>query len=530
MNRTLKYIGFLLGLLAIVAINACKDDIDPVIDELEFSRLFSPLNLEAKISNQTTVSINWDFNKGADSYVVEISDDSLQFSSIINTASVTYDELPYVYELPAGNSQYSVRVKAESSTVSESKWATLAFKSLPENLFDKYTSMLTGLGELTVNWKPGKAVTSLLFISETDEISVDISAEELAAGEKIVTDLPNADYEIRILNGSKSRGTQDFLVEGDVLLHSGEDLAAAIASAPAGDVILLEAEGMFGFAGDLTIEQGIKIRGLDGELPVVYATSGDRMFYIGSGISSTEAIVFENLYMSGYVNNNESEGQIRGVFDMESEACNIGAVKFIGCKLYNMGRQVMRLRGGSDQTIGEFVMDNCIVYDLGRSSGSYGVFCATETNTNARVVRISNSTIDNLVCHFIRYDDAVDCESILVENCTFNKTPFSSGRYLMDVRNAVITGGVEVSGCIFGNTSYGDDPSIVGIRTAEGVTLTITNSYATTDFVNTDYSIVNLLSPLGVSSTGLWEDPDNGDFSFSGAVVEAGDPRWITDL
>ncbi|MCU4177266.1 DUF5123 domain-containing protein [Carboxylicivirga sp. N1Y90] len=526
MNKIFKYIGFLAGIVALFALNACEDNISPVVEELKFDRVFTPLDLEAKISNQTTVSISWGFNKGIDSYVVEISDDSLKFDNIIHTASVAPDEIPYIYDLPAGDSQYSARVKGVSSVASDSKWNNLAFKSLPENLFNRHDIIMTGLNEITLSWLGGKAVTSVLFVSATDETSFDISDEELEAGVKYFSDLPNDVYEIRLMNGDKVRGFQDYTMEGDVLIDSGADLAAAIAAASSGDVIMLEAGGRYGFIGDMTIDKSLKIKGLDGELPAVYTTSGDRMFYIGSSLTPSDSLVFEKLHMSGYVNFDENSSKIRGVFDMESEACNIGAVKFLSCELNNMGRQIMRLRGGSDQTVDQFIIDDCIIHDLGSSSGSYGVFCATETNTNARIVKISNTTLDQFVCHFIRYDDATACESIIVENCTFNKVPFKSGRYLMDVRNAVISDGVYVNNCIFGTTSYGDDPSISGIRAADGTTVAINNTYATTDFVNSGYSIVEMCMPLGVSSTSLWTDPDNGDFTFFGDAVEAGDPRW----
>ncbi|WP_297094468.1 DUF5123 domain-containing protein [uncultured Draconibacterium sp.] len=526
MKKIFRNIGILLGIVALFAINACEDDITPVIEELEFDRVFTPLELEAKISNQTVVSLSWGFNKKVQSYELEISDDSLSFANIIHTATVGPDELPYVYELPAGNSQYSARVKGMNDSIADSKWAELAFKSLPENIFNRYDVAMTGLNSIDVSWTPGKAVTSLSFVSTEGEITAEITAEEQAAGMKSITDLPNGEYVITILNGNKGRGVQDYVMEGDVFVDAGEDLAAAISGAESGDVLILAAGAEFGFEGDMMLERAIKIKGLDGELPVIYATDGDRMFYIGASILPTEEIVFENLFMSGYTNMDASQGQIRGVFDMESEACNIGAVKFIGCKMFYMGRQIMRLRGGSDQTIGEFLVDDCIIHNLGKSSGSYGVFCATEGNTNATVVKITNSTIDSLKCHFIRYDEPVSCESIIVENCTFNKTPFSSGRYLMDIRDAVITSGVEVTNCIFGTTSYGDEPSITGIRAPEDVMVTITNSYATTDFVNSDYSIVDQLTSLGVTYDGLWEDPDNGDFSFAFDAVDAGDPRW----
>jgi hypothetical protein len=525
MNRTLKYIGILLGFVTLFATNACKDDISPVIEELQFDRIFTPLGLEAKISNQTIVSLSWGFNKGIDAYVLEISDDSLQFGNIIHTATVAPDELPYVYELPAGNSTYSARVKGTGSDAAESKWATLAFRSFPENLFNNYEVNMTGLGTVTVNWTPQKAVTSMVFVAETGETAFDISDEEMAAGVKNFSNLPNAAYEIRLMNETKVRGTQKYVLEGDVLIDAGGDLAWAILSAAPGDVIMLAAGGRFGFEGNMVLDKSVKIKGMDGQMPFVYATSGVKMFEIGSNLTPADSLVFQNLYLSGYVDQNVND-QLRGVFDAENDPCNIGSVKFIGCKLYNFGRQIVRLRGGADQTIGEFVVDDCIVHDLGRNSGSYGIFCATETNTNAGIVRISNSTIDSLQCHFIRYDDAIACESIIIENCTIDKTPFGSGRYLMDVRNAVISVGIEVKNCIFGSTSYQSEPEIAGIRTADGVALTITNSYVTTDFINTTYSIVDLCIPLGLSSTSFWNDPDRGDYSYSLEGVEAGDPRW----
>ncbi|MCU4164772.1 DUF5123 domain-containing protein [Carboxylicivirga caseinilyticus] len=527
MNKAFKYIG-LMGIAALFALNACDDNIDPVIEELEYERIFTPLDLEARISNQTTVSLSWIDNKGVDSYVLEISDDSLEYSNIIHTAEILPEEIPYVYDLPAGDSQYSARVKGISSTNTDSKWATLAFKSLPENLFNNYDIVMTGLGELTISWTPGKAVTSLVFYTRAgvEVFSEDITAEEIAAGSKSLTDVANGDYTIQLMNGVKTRGFQDYVLEGTVLIDSGADLTAAITAASPGDVIMLQAGGQYGFIGDFTIDKSIKIKGLDGDLPVLYLTSGDRMFYVGSSLTPSDSLVFEKLHMNGYVDYIDGGSQIRGVFDMESEACNIGAVKFLSCELRNMGRQVMRLRGGSDQYVGEFVIDDCIINDLGRSSGSYGVFCATETNTNAGVVKITNSTLSNFVCHFIRYDDATLGKSIIVEDCTFNKVPFASGRYLMDVRNAVLSEGIEVTNCIFGNTSYGDEPSISGIRAADGVTVSVSNSFATTDFVNSGYSIVEMCSSTGGTSTELWVNPDNEDFSFITEGIEAGDPRW----
>ncbi|MCW3785591.1 DUF5123 domain-containing protein [Plebeiibacterium sediminum] len=529
MIKSYKYIWILLGFVSSLTFSACDDDIDPVVEELPITRVFAPSGIEADITDQTTVTITWNSNKNIDSYQLEISQDNLEFTNIIESVTLEKGVTSYTYDLPAGDTQYSARIMGLSETLNDSKWVTVSFESLPENLFYNYDLVMNGLGDITLSWTPGKQVTSMVFVDSEGQTAYDlaITPEELAAGVKNFPGLANDLYTINLMNGSAVRGTQKYVLEGDILLEAGGDLAAAISAAASGNVIVLQGGESYGFVGDLTIDKSLKIKGIDGgEMPVMYTTSGDRMFFIGSTPTVTDSLVFENLYMSGYVNYTAGS-QIRGVFDMESEACNIGAVKFLGCKIYDMGRQIMRLRGGSDQTIGEFVIDDCIIHNLGSSSSSYGVLCATETNTNVTNIKVTNSTIDSLKCHFIRYDDATACENIVVENCTFNKVPYSSGRYLMDIRNVAVTDGVQITNCIFGTSTYGDTPSISGVYyNADITTLTVSDSYATTDFVNTGYSIVELCTSLGVASTDIFTDPDNGDFTLTDGSLDAGDPRW----
>lgn len=521
----------IMGFLSLLAINACKDDISPIYEELDYDRVFSPLEFEARIADQVFVELSWKIDENVESYELEISFDSLEFSNVIHTASVTVEQLPYVYELPAGDARFSARVKAISTDDKEnSVWNQITFKSLPENLFEGYHWTMDALNAVTINWVPGKAVTAVVFDDGSDNPSTfDVTTEEAAAGSKSFTSIPNAAYQVKLLYETSVRGKRNYAMEGTVLLPSGGDLAAAIAAASAGDVIVLEEDGRYGFVGDLTIDNSLKIKGLDGrELPVLYLTSGDRMFYIGSSLTQADSLVFENLYMSGLVNFDAVVGtQHRGVFDMESEACNIGSLKFIGCKLYDMGRQIVRLRGGSDQTIGLLLIDDCIIHNLGKSSASYGVLSADQTNTNVTVIKIANSTVDSVRSHVLRYDDATACESITLENCTFNNAPYSATRYFSDTRNTVISDGFYVNNCIFGSTSYDDAPSVVGIRVADGVSLMITNSYYTSDFILSDYlDMLDQMTSLDITSDVFWTNPNTMDYSFKSDGLEAGDPRW----
>ena len=77
MKNRLKNIGFILGVLSLIFVG-CKDNIDPQVEKLDFSRVFTPLNLKVTIRNQTTAEITWDTKADAASYVIEISQDSLE--------------------------------------------------------------------------------------------------------------------------------------------------------------------------------------------------------------------------------------------------------------------------------------------------------------------------------------------------------------------------------------------------------------------------------------------------------------------
>nr|WP_321452510.1 DUF5123 domain-containing protein [uncultured Carboxylicivirga sp.] len=526
----INFLNKALLLMMIAALFACEDDIPSLVTEIDYDRVFSPSGIEARVTNDVDVRLTWNEQKDIKSYTVEFYTDSVEYlpENLFTTVEgITPDQLPFEFEGLPADTIVSARIKGISSIgVEDSKWSGIAFQTYPENLFKDYDVWLTAIGEVTVSWTPGRTVTSLLFISESGETTYEITPEEMEAGSKTITDVPNDDYTINLMNGKNVRGFQDYIVEGDVVIASGEDLTNAITAANPGDVILLEAGGMFGFEGDFTIDKSIKIKGLDGALPVLYVTSGDRMFYIGSNLTPSDYLVFENLLMSGYVNYDSNGSNMRGVFDMEGESCNIDYVKFLGCEIRDMGRHLMRLRGGADQTIGELIVDDCIVSDMGASSGSYGLLSATATNTNVVKVKVTNSTIYSFKCHFMRYDKPSNCESIEVRNCTFDTAP-GKGRYIMDLRSATITSGVTVSNCIFGNTTYGDTPSVDGIRVADGVNLTIFGTYGTTDFiVKENYAFEENLTRLEESSTSLWADPANGDFSFIGTPVEAGDPRW----
>src|SRR6187549_3933738 len=132
--RTKNIFIILLGLLS-CAFVGCEDKIDPLITELNLERVLSPVGLKAIVRNKTAIELTWDLREDADHYVVEFSEDSLEFNTIIFSDEVTGDELPYQHNF-AGETRYSARVKAISSEgIEDSKWSTVTIATAQENIF-----------------------------------------------------------------------------------------------------------------------------------------------------------------------------------------------------------------------------------------------------------------------------------------------------------------------------------------------------------------------------------------------------------
>src|SRR5450759_4529320 len=164
MKKIFSNTGLILGLLILLTFNSCKKTIDPVVSDLTFTSAFTPVDFSAQISNITTVTLSWVTVKNVDHYVVEIYQDTdFTTENLVYTSNVDGAETYFVYAQPAGDTQFSARLNAISSleVVAESKWISVVFKSLPENLFLGYISELSGIGTCTVRWKPGSTATSL---------------------------------------------------------------------------------------------------------------------------------------------------------------------------------------------------------------------------------------------------------------------------------------------------------------------------------------------------------------------------------
>jgi hypothetical protein len=534
MKKIVINTGLILGLFAALSLNACKEEIDPIVEQLEFDRAFTPTGLTAQISNITKVTLDWVAAKDIDHYVVEIyQGNDFAPASLIHTADVSGDIVTYSYVLPAGDTQFSARVKAVSalSGVTESKWIMAGFKSAPENLFTGYASEMTGIGSCTVRWLPGAVATGLLFVNGGTQTPYTLSAGEIAAGEKLLTGVPNGIYEIRLMNTTFVRGKTNIILEGDVLLPDGGDLTTALDAMTPGQVLILTNGSKYGLTEVDTVTASIKVRGLyPDNLPTIYLITGggNHMFDIGTGMTASDSLVFENVDITSYY---DDGGLIRhrGIIDQEGDAFTIGAIKFKNCILRNSGRSAIRLRGNAaGQVINNVEFNNCIIYDFAFDS-HYGVLNGAATG-NFINIKFINTTVYNIRGGIINYGSGAGVLSVIVDNCTFDRTSMdaASGRYFIDFGTGSnpSTGTLTISDCIFGQSGAMAN----GVRPGT-MSLTISGSYNTSDFNDgTAFPIKGSLTAYAGASAALWADPLNGIFTYLDAnfagIETAGAPRW----
>lgn len=533
MNKIIIKTGLFAGLITMILVTACKEQIDPVVENLDFSRAFSPVGIEAIISKTTTVTITWTSVKNADHYILEIYDGATASGTLVHSAEVSPTEqsqVSYTYVLPAGDTQFSARIKAVSTIqgVDESKWSVIAFRTDPENLFQGYDTYMSAMNGCIVQWKPGAAATSLLLVNGGTELPFTLSAEDLGLGGRQLTGLPNGVYEVRLMNGNFIRGRTHVVIEGDVLVEPGGDLKAALDALPAGGVVLLVNGTSYPLSEVDTVRTSTKIRGiLPGDLPKIYLVTdgGNHMFDIGTAMTASDSLVFENVDISCAYD----DGAIkhRGVIDQEGDAFTIGAIKFRNCIIRNSGRSAIRLRGNAaGQVINNVEFLNCVMYDFAFDS-HYGVLNGAATG-NFINIKFINCTVYKLRGGIINYGNGAGCQSVVVDNCTFNETCIDSGssRFFIDFgTNNTSTGTLTISDCILGQTVDRAN----GVRPG-AMTMTITGSFYTSDFYDGTGPVKNLMEAYAGASTALWTDPAGGDFSFQDKSFKgiglAGAPRW----
>ncbi|MDR2129993.1 MAG: DUF4957 domain-containing protein [Odoribacteraceae bacterium] len=512
MKKIYKNMLIATGIPAALLFAACSDNIDPVVESLDFSRLMSPVGTEVRVVNRNSVRLNWSPVRGAEAYVVEFSEDSLLFSPVARTENVTADDLPVTFTL-AGETRYSVRVKAIAGGIAESKWFAATFKTDAENIFYPVDLHDVEATLVTLRWPAGSVVTDLII--QPGDVTRPLEAVEKENGYATITGLTGETaYTVVLKNGAKTRGTLSFttLIDlgGAIQVNPADNLEALVEGASDGDIFALM-PGTYAVNADILVSRSISIKGArPTDKPVI---TGAILKPNGTASLQLKDIVFDGT---------GSDGNQMIVYEGGGTT---GELKIADCEIKNYVKGTLYVNTAT--LVESLAITGCVYTNVECNGGDFIDF----RNGLARSFVFTGNTVNNCATgrDLFRMDAGGstnfpgETSTITITNNTFYKAASGSSKRLLYVRLA--------------NHSILFNKNIIAL--SQGI---YTNQAATTvtELKNNNY----FEAPNYVTTGNVQDVPANGyttldpgfanatagDFTVSNeTLIEngIGDPRWL---
>ncbi len=513
MNHYRNFIKSIFLGVAIIMACSCEDDIDN-LEELKLKRVLTPLGLKAFVRNQTAIELNWSLREGVTSYLVEFSEDSLAFNTIIHSETVLAENLPYRRNF-FGDTRYSARVKAISSveSVDDSNWATVTIRTNVENIFLPLPGQNVQDTYAILNWPAGSDVTR--FVINPGNIERSITDEEKAEGEATIEGLSGStDYTVTLYSGTKVRGTISFSTQQEANVFPTDDLVTIVANAESGARLVL-APGTY--TTSLTITKPITIEGQkDYDMPVIKGN-----ITLNAPVTS---IVLKNLIYDG-------SGSIAQFINAQSGA-DIGSLSITGCEVANFRNSIISSTSTSATAIkfGTILISGSYFHDFLPADGGDGLDFRGGVLTS---LAVENSTFAKGFRNFMRMQIR---SNVSFRRCTFYKisTMDNSNNNGLFRMNKTAGGTFEVRNSLFAETGILNPTAVQsGNWCRQDSFMVDLPVYAN----NNIFSCFNLLvglytTPGQVGATELnpgFVNAANGDYTITNQTLidnEVGDPRW----
>lgn len=536
------HVTFLL--LLILGFSACNlGEIGWPADS-SYNRLFKPLGFTTTNLTSTSVSIVFTKVVDADRYVLEISEDSLQFSKVVRHLTIKADTLkPYLTSSVAVNVTYlfnftdlnastlhSARLIAinKDSTLT-SKYSQLTFKTPSENIF----SSVLVMGDAAIfKWHP---TTKASFLRVTKDAG---TAQNILSADSVITtsELADTTKEIRGLEAGTYYTSKICYQDGDIVRVRGsvtfktpgtagsyicnlkptdvitDSLNAYLAAGKTNISFVLANGGVYNW-GSVVIPAGmvrLTFTAAIGVPPIINVSKF-------SPVSSMDGFLFENLKMVGTATYMFSFGT----------AINFSDFTFSNCSIDNYTSVVYFKNFTS--AVNSITIDKCIV----TNNGGYGVLNIAGSSVVAKDIKITNSTFVSLLTQLM--DVRTKLSSLELTNCTFynNSSANKLSQIFRFADNDHTPGSMVVDKCIFAGNNGGATLKSMNSNYANVATLPFSTSYRTSEFpvsVATGVGFTDI-KVLTISSADLFTDPANNIFSIKSGVSfdgrsKVGDPRW----
>lgn len=538
MNKIFNKISMVLAIgLSFVGMTACSDPDEP-ITSVEFNRLFSPTELEAKIQNTTGVKLTWFSISASEKALIEIYADDpdmqyagtpLTFEAVPNEA-IAPSRTEWTWTLPAGTLEgettYSVRVKAVGKNM-ESKWAGTTFETGTEQIFYDVPTADISKTSVTLRWPAGTNVTRIDVQKSGEVIQThQLSASEIAEGVATITDLKvESTYTFYIYNGDKQRGKiQVQTLPNYTPVASAAELLSAIDAAEPGEVLMLTENAVYDFtdAAALGKEEAVKSLKIEKDL-VLNTNNGATIKGIYFQIFAGASLEFANIILDG------EGGSGDQAFNYKDEG-NYGRLYIHDAEIKNYAKGFFYINVAA--VINDITIDKCLIHDIVCSGGD--MFDSRSGGYNT--FNLTNSTIYNSAASrdFIRMDDASSKVTaspvITVDHCTLYDVGNGGANYrLLYVRFA-------------GNVINWTNNVVANTNNKRGFSNQTSTAIPT--FKNNFYfNTLNLLSLAAGNeekvqffdedgtdvATNPFKDAANANFTIIDEKIkdkEAGDPRW----
>lgn len=522
MKRILKNIVLLCSLAFAACAVSCSDPEDEILEN-NYSRLFSPTEFTAKVSNKTTVKFAWETVSKAESYTIEVfqDDPDLAFSGTPYKTYTGIKETTYTAVLE-GETEYSARIKAVSDKISESKWTGVTFETDAEQILETISDDDIEAKQVTIRWDNTLNVTKVVTLNgeiEVESATRNLTAVEKAAGVATITGLTGeTTYTIKIYNGEKRRGavtvTTAVDLDGATPIYADEtDILSIFANAEAGTTFCFlpakDGTNSFYIEEPITLNKSCKITTILSKSVVT-----DIAFNIEGAVDVTlQNMTFDaTAERDGAVVLKSPEASTK----LTIENCTIkGAYTSL----------VYGPKASNDIIMESVTVDNCIIPFKGKTIYYGEKFVCKKTE-------VMNSTIYNSTADgCIRSDKTTSKErTFLVHDNTFFDMKNSS-KGIFYIRSSAKTA-VDFS-CVIKN-------NIFGYTIEEGSTYMCNQSTTNGLFYSGNYYFnANILmtkpenSSYQYDSTGKntevnpFADAANANFTITDEFgIKVGDPRW----
>ncbi|MDP4208258.1 MAG: DUF5123 domain-containing protein [Bacteroidota bacterium] len=546
-----KYLsGALFLILLIIGMGSCKNG-EPGWDaDMSYSSLFRSLSFTTYKVGTDTVEIAYNKVIAAKKYILELSDDSLQFGNIIQRKVVLADTVKafssstnapqVIYHLLFTNlnadARYSVRMIAvNADSTLTSKYSLLTFKTAKENIF-KTVNAVTNItaGGATVNWNYTDRVDSLFVTKDADNslqnlADVKIVASEKSGASKIITGLAPGTYytaKLSYYDGKKRwiRGSVTFKTLGTANSYMyplgttdniSTVLSTLVSQGHTRVTFTLTAGATYNL-GTINIPAGLVSLTLTAPAGsnTIVNTSGVNL----ASIASLDGFLFENVNLVGTT---------AGYMFRQATSISINdGIDFEGCTVSTF-RGVFADKGaaGIAINVNKILFNNCIIKNI----QDYSVVSTTAYCNITSALKITNSTlIEN--GSFIGLTNSIP--NLTIANCTFYNNTKSLAQ-LIKFTTVPAVSAVTIDKCIFSGPNSTIQLKSFYANYSGFTTYDFSSSYRTSDLqinTGTGTTFTNL-KVVSYTSANFFTDPTNGVFTlktgidFPGKGI-VGDPRW----